>query len=843
MDENATSPQQRKSTLNSKKGNKLIHDMIVPYNKQLMTEFEIQIAKCNKILSNRNSRKKRNKNKKKPPMHNDLISQVTSMDDETVHGTNTIHGSSGYDDYSDEEKEYSTTQIIKTMNDNEILNSRARSPVVTGVPSINTSVPPLNNQESDKKILHEFTQTSTAINKLIETEWIKQNLKCSIEISNTGDSNYNNVNLSKARLKFVDDTIDPSTLSIQWNRSYFTELIPIPRANKMEYTISVDDIGSIIKCQVRLKTQSNVDNLSRNGDSSPVTGSAHGSNANIISLLNGNAGKSVNSVNGVNHSDTTDAAWTTVLKNGPVRMNKMCRKTVQENLVRLEKKDVEFKVEPDLSEKNTATLLSNVSQTLTLHFNKDKIKLRAPKPKNFTIDKEQYNNFMKVTLSTVNPKRFSFSFSPKKKYVFLAESVLERENIAILLRCYIEKLQRNTNNVLCEFYLRLSNEKQCKEYLKRHNNQIQSDTNIINEDADTSSRDKLIKSILAPISQESSKPPVLGHKKSTQSYLTAPQSAYKPNLSLSNIHDPDLQDMRQAAIANRKINLPQQVFSEEEEEDGDDDDTTTLLSGSSNNQSLGWNSVALIINDNKNINDQDEKEINKKWSYTIRNLDANHEYLVRIRCKNGLYEGYSDWGSAIKLRTLKRKEMEQLEWCLTPYCLNEDTEFLNMNGIKIFDGISNRIQIYNKQFCKFVVNYNLSKWPYPQFIWCFELHLISNCSWLGFIENPISKTINSWNNWLGNEFYDYAIGINNKTRKCFPYAQSKSNGPIKLSKVPQKNDKIYFIIDLNQRTCQILHNNYDLGIIFRNIPTDIVPAISNGENPMDCTVSYCKPFL
>ena len=242
-----------------------------------------------------------------------------------------------------------------------------------------------------------------------------------------------------------------------------------------------------------------------------------------------------------------------------------------------------------------------------------------------------------------------------------------------------------------------------------------------------------------------------------------------------------------------------------------------------------WKTIGIITNE---LNDY-------KWSYTIRNLYKDNEYLVRMRCRNNF--GYSDYCKYIKFKTLSRKQQEKMEWCLEPYSLDKDDCHLNMNGLRIYEnGKNDRIQIYSKQFCKLIVNYNLNRWPYNKYIWCFQLHSISNCSWLGFIENPINKTILSYNNWLGSELYDYSIGINNINRSCFPYSKSKSIGTIQLLHIPKNEDKIYFIIDLIKQNCQIYHNNYNLGIIFENISLDIVPAISNGEDPMDCTVSFRK---
>eukprot|EP01083_Nonionella_stella_P002948 8409_1 len=244
---------------------------------------------------------------------------------------------------------------------------------------------------------------------------------------------------------------------------------------------------------------------------------------------------------------------------------------------------------------------------------------------------------------------------------------------------------------------------------------------------------------------------------------------------------------------------------------------------------LEWQTVAMITND-------EHKKAPHRWSYTLRNLYKNKEYFVRIQSWNEL-GGNSTFGQAIRFETLCRKQQEKLEWCLEPFSLNKHD--LNMNGLRLYpNGQNNRIQIVNKSFCKLIVNYNVATWPYNKFIWCFELHVISNCSWLGFIENPVHQNVSSWNNWLGNETYDYSIGINSVNRQCFPYSKAKSIGAVNLLKIPKPNDKIYFIIDLVKSKCRIYHNEYNLGVLFTNIPVDIVPAISNGEEPMDCTVQF-----
>merc|ERR1719420_916190 len=175
-----------------------------------------------------------------------------------------------------------------------------------------------------------------------------------------------------------------------------------------------------------------------------------------------------------------------------------CARTAEENLLKIGKQHIEFTVEPDLSDANTQKLLgaamkSAKSKVLVLHLNKDKVKLRTLKNSTIGENKDQYNDAMKVSLSALNPNRFSLRLSRERKYVFFTKTPLERDNIAILLRCYIERLnqQRRGGSLLCNFYLRLNNER--TNYSALHKKGA-------GDAADTLTRDQLVSKILAPIS-------------------------------------------------------------------------------------------------------------------------------------------------------------------------------------------------------------------------------------------------------------------------------------------------------------------------------------------------------
>ena len=106
--------------------------------------------------------------------------------------------------------------------------------------NINLLKSSLNQTEKSKDlILDEFKQTHNVIDKLIQNEKIQEKLKCYIEIERVNESAEQkqkpkqkqkqiiNDNLSIAKLKFIDNTIDKKSISIQWNHSYFTQLVAI----------------------------------------------------------------------------------------------------------------------------------------------------------------------------------------------------------------------------------------------------------------------------------------------------------------------------------------------------------------------------------------------------------------------------------------------------------------------------------------------------------------------------------------------------------------------------------------------------------------------------------------
>eukprot|EP01083_Nonionella_stella_P040596 110135_1 len=269
-----------------------------------------------------------------------------------------------------------------------------------------------------------YQQTHSVIDQLIQHEKLQQKLKCFIRVEENeakSGANINEIcNLSVLRVEFLDASVDVKSISFQWKRSYGTELMSIKNANATQYKLSADDIGSIIHVEVRYK----------------------------------------------DHPEYYQSA---VLEHGAIQMHAACSKTVQENMLKIKKQQIEFEIAPDLSDAATETFVSSNSkasatggqQSMILLFNKDKIKWRTHK--NVTVDKEKYNDSMKMTLATTSDQRFSLKLSSSKKYVFLTRSAMERDNIAILLRSY-KYTQRLRRNVLCELYVRMSNERRMRNY-------------------------------------------------------------------------------------------------------------------------------------------------------------------------------------------------------------------------------------------------------------------------------------------------------------------------------------------------------------------------------------------
>eukprot|EP01083_Nonionella_stella_P309909 1099238_1 len=282
-----------------------------------------------------------------------------------------------------------------------------------------------------------YQQTHSVADQMIQHEKLQEKLKCFIRV----EENERKVcNLSVLRVEFLDASVDVKSISFQWKRSYGTELMSIKNANATQYKLSADDIGSIIHVEVRSE----------------------------------------------DHPEYYQSA---VLEHGAIQMHAACSKTVQENMLKIKKQQIEFEIAPDLSDAATETFVSSNSkasatggqQSMILLFNKDKIKWRTHK--NVTVDKEKYNDSMKMTLATTSDQRFSLKLSSSKKYVFLTRSAMERDNIAILLRSY-KYTQGLRRNVLCELYVRISNER--RNYGTLNKSKL--------------TRDELVSKILAPIS-------------------------------------------------------------------------------------------------------------------------------------------------------------------------------------------------------------------------------------------------------------------------------------------------------------------------------------------------------
>jgi len=60
----------------------------------------------------------------------------------------------------------------------------------------------------------------------------------------------------------------------------------------------------------------------------------------------------------------------------------------------------------------------------------------------------------------------------------------------------------------------------------------------------------------------------------------------------------------------------------------------------------------------------------------------------------------------------------------------------------------------------------------------------------------------------------------------------------KFNKVFEKNDVLTFIINGKYKTCQVYLNKFDLGIIWKNIPNKIIPAISCSKTDGEYSIKF-----
>jgi len=112
--------------------------------------------------------------------------------------------------------------------------------------------------------------------------------------------------------------------------------------------------------------------------------------------------------------------------------------------------------------------------------------------------------------------------------------------------------------------------------------------------------------------------------------------------------------------------------------------------------------------------------------------------------------------------------------------------------------------------------------------WRVQLHSIGDFSWIGFVD----ANATNWNlNGCLIRTNQWSVGF----RSGFDHMDAYINGTrhdnvVKVEGERMKNgDVVEFVINFEEKTCKIFHNKLDLGVVFRDIPNLIIPAVSNAD--------------
>ncbi|ETO12242.1 hypothetical protein RFI_25132, partial [Reticulomyxa filosa] len=223
---------------------------------------------------------------------------------------------------------------------------------------------------------------------------------------------------------------------------------------------------------------------------------------------------------------------------------------------------------------------------------------------------------------------------------------------------------------------------------------------------------------------------------------------------------------------------------------------------------IGLNPVDLVW---KRVDDtitMKKKEIS--CHYKLRGLKEGVKYLVRIRGKHG--SGWTEW--------------------TPPIAAHKSRSRLVLSGIG-----------------KAAVEFLAKQDRQPIFSWGIQCIKISNPTFLGFFQGPIKYKVNYAQPFLTNSnpngiFREYGVQIKNHKKQVSVY---NSNGKGKkktfaLKKEIETGDWFYFKANLQRGYAEMWHNVSYVGVIFKKVPTCIVPIIGNNKKTGEYEL-ICANFL
>lgn len=247
------------------------------------------------------------------------------------------------------------------------------------------------------------------------------------------------------------------------------------------------------------------------------------------------------------------------------------------------------------------------------------------------------------------------------------------------------------------------------------------------------------------------------------------------------------------------------------------------------------NSIQVLIDDRNNskdnndeyevkIENEDEKESNNKTiksnknKITIDKLNDNTKYKIFVRTKNKY--GISPFTKGL-LQEAKKPKIPMLKWDKKSYDGNANITYLSDNKIEAKGNGYNQTIIC----VDFIIRCNENE--YKSIDIEFEVNRFYDCLKIGFVGVKENKpNISDWNVYLDKHGFCVALRSDSMT------LQSSESCDIVMVKKDidyhsSNGDKIVLRFNTAEKLCELIINGNSKGIIFRNIPTEIIPAISH----------------
>ncbi|ETO15860.1 rhoptry neck protein 6 [Reticulomyxa filosa] len=208
----------------------------------------------------------------------------------------------------------------------------------------------------------------------------------------------------------------------------------------------------------------------------------------------------------------------------------------------------------------------------------------------------------------------------------------------------------------------------------------------------------------------------------------------------------------------------------------------------------------------------------KKKKFTIDGLEFSSCYAIRVRGKNSF-----GWGKfSIPVGAQTQCLVLGFKWPGHSY----------KGGLNISKDKSLVRLPY--QSCKIPCDYEiyLKRQNVEYFGWEIVCWKMSNYSWIG------------WSNYLGSSSKEFALSFcaNNSYIQYYPKGYGSTCQTLYTKLWLRHGDRILFIVNCKQRFIRVYHNFQCLGELFHDVPSVIVPCVSNANADAEYSIRYVSEF-